>query len=98
MLDYVSHQAYASTAKILSQPRPKRVTGNGVTDGSIDGSTSNGTNGQGGDDGGMDIDMLPGAGASIPSHAVTKDKEKERLITPSELESIERRRGECDLE
>ena len=97
MLDYVSQQAYASTAKVLSQPRPKRVTGDGVTGDGIGGSTTNGSSGHGGDDGGMDIDVTPGVGPGASSHPVNKDKEKERLITPSELESIERRRGESDL-
>jgi hypothetical protein len=45
----------------------------------------------------MDIDAMQQDGPAVSSHSVTKDKEKERLITASELESVERRRGMSGL-
>jgi len=99
VLDYVTHHAYASTARVLAQPRSSTST---VSDGKTN---TNGTgassgdgvipvgNGEGGEDK-MDIDETTTFGEGS---AVQKDRNRERLITESELASIEKRRGESSF-
>jgi hypothetical protein len=99
VLDYVTHHAYASTARVLAAPRASTSTASGenATSKAAGEHGGNGvipdSNGEGGEDR-MDIDETTTNGEGS---GVQKDRNRERLITESELASIEKRRGECSL-
>ena len=88
MLDYISHHAYAATAKVLSQPRPRRTPTHSHYDSTRLGTDSDEHEGE------MEVDGIVPSANGEESPAVQKDRVRERLISGQELDSIERRRSE----
>ncbi|KAK1924281.1 hypothetical protein DB88DRAFT_489683 [Papiliotrema laurentii] len=92
VLDYINHHAFAATAKVLAQPRPRRTPTPGEPSDAGAAAREEGVGEA------MDVEGNTEAnGKEELLGGVQKDRNRERLFTDSELESIEQRRVVLNL-